>query len=151
MFSNHKESIPNKNLNPKELGSYLKTNLSNVLFFKLLIFKKFLKQLCLYPNTWREKKKNLLSIIFKKWYLLPIKFQSQQVEVWEIGQVCPQSPLTCFTFKGNLFNPLWFYIWVCPHKTSQSWLSLLPSPCTPFPPNQNSFSWFWISQDFLIS
>ena len=57
MFSNHKESISNKNLNPKELGSYLKTNLSHIFFFKLLIFKKVSKTVMLISKYLREKER----------------------------------------------------------------------------------------------
>lgn len=73
MFSNHKESISNKNLNPKELGSYLKTNFSHIFFFKPLLFKKVSETVMLIFKYLRGKKKNLLSVNLKKWYLLLMK------------------------------------------------------------------------------
>ena len=62
-----------------------------------------------------------------------IKFHSQQVGVWETGRACPQMPLACSPCKGNLPRALWFYMWVCSHKPSQSWLPLPPAPRTAFP------------------
>lgn len=66
MFSNHKESISNKNLNPKELGSYLKTNFSHIFFFKPLIFKKVSETVMLIFKYLRGKKKEPAFSKFKK-------------------------------------------------------------------------------------